>query len=183
MQHTDWIAMSETRRLDLGYPKSKVDSPTGYWFLICGGMGAGSCLLPIGFTQFVYAIKVPKFIVFNRSLLFMNDNAIDIGDDGGTSGFCDHSFGTRKPFWIAFSADGILTDAQVKSKGKMFNQAAYPAYNIFIQAKDLPQPSDASWQGKIYVHLVWDSPLYVNNGGTFVDNMLTLVKHDSDEKI
>lgn len=175
--------MSETSRLDLAYPKSKVDAATAFWFIYCGGSGAGSCLNPLGVTQYVYSIRVPKFTVFNRSLLLQNNSAIDIGTNGGFDGFCSNSFGTRQPWYLAFSADGIMTDAQVIAKGKMFNLAAFPAYDIFVQAKDLPQPKDANWQGRIYVHIVWASSTYVNRHGDFHPDMLTLVKHDMDEKI
>lgn len=175
--------MSESGRADVGYPKSKVDNGTAYWLLLCGGFGAVQCLFPLGFTQYVYPIRVPKFTVFNRSLLLMNDGAVDIGEDGGSTMFCAYSFGTRKPFYLAFSADGVMTDDEVKAKGKMINQPAIPAYNIFIQSKDLPQPSDPDWDGRIYVHIVWDSPNYLNDGGIFRPDMFIVVKHDMDEKI
>lgn len=175
--------MSETGRLDLAYPKSKVDAKNAFWFVYCGGSGAGSCLLPLGITQYVYPIRVPKFVVFNRSLLLQNNQAVDIGTDAGSDGFCPNSYGTRKPWYLAFSATGVMTDAEVKAKGKMFNQTAFPAYDIFVQAKDLPQPKDAAWQGRIYVHIVWDSPTFINSHGAFYPDILTLVKHDMDEKI
>lgn len=175
--------MSETGRLDLAYPKSKVDAKNAFWFIYCGGSGAGSCLLPLGITQYVYPIRVPKFVVFNRSLLLQNNQAVDIGTDAGSDGFCPNSYGTRQPWWLAFSATGVMTDAEVKAKGKMFNQTAFPAYDIFVQAKDLPQPKDVAWQGRIYVHIVWDSPSYINTHGAFYPDILTLVKHDMDEKI
>lgn len=175
--------MSETGRLDLAYPKSKVDAKNAFWFVYCGGSGAGSCLFPLGITQYVYPIRVPKFVVFNRSLLLQNNQAVDIGSDGGFDGICANSYGTRKPWYLAFSATGVMTDAEVKAKGKVFNQSAFPAYDIFVQAKDLPQPKDAAWQGRIYVHIVWDSSSYVNTHGAFYPDILTLVKHDVDEKI
>lgn len=177
--------MSETRRADVGYPKSKVDAGLAYWYTYCGGSGAGACLFPLGVTQYVYPIRVPRFCVFNRSLLLRNDQEIDIATNGGFDGICANSFGVRQPWYLAFSADGILTDQQVKDRGIMLNQAAYPPYEIFVQAKDLPQPTDTNWQNRIYVHIVWDSPTYVNGGigGDLHQDLLTLVKHDMDEKI
>lgn len=183
MQYADGVAMSESTRQDFAYPKSKVDSKMAYWFSYCGGSGAGSCLNPLGVTQYVYPIRVPKFVVFNRSLLLQNNQSIDIGTNGGFDGICSNSYGSRRPWYLAFSADGILTDDQVKAKGKVFNQSSFPAYDIFVQAKDLPQPKDANWQGRIYVHIVWDSTTYVNSNGDFHPDMLFLVKHDMDEKI
>lgn len=175
--------MSESGRKDLAYPKSKVDARMAFWFLYCGGSGAGSCLFPLGITQYVYPIRVPKFVVFNRSLLLQNNQAVDIGSDAGFDGICANSYGTRQPFWLAFSATGVMTDAEVIAKGKVFNQSAFPAYDIFVQAKDLPQPKDPNWQGRIYVHIVWTSPYFVNTSGAFRPDMFTLVKHDMDEKI
>lgn len=175
--------MSETGRADLAYPKSKVDDRTAFWYSYCGGSGAGSCLNTLGATQYVYPIRVPKFTVFNRSLLLTNNLAVDIGTNAGFDGICANSYGTRQPFWLAFSATGVMTDAAVKAVGIMLNQASYPAYDIFVQAKDLPQPSDADWQGRIYVHIVWDSAGYVNDGGDMHPDMFNLTKHDMDERI
>lgn len=174
--------MSQTGRKDLAYPKSKIDSDMMYWFVYCGGSGAGFCLNPLGITQYVYPIRVPKFVVFNRSLL-LNNAYVDIGTNAGSDGFCPNSYGTRIPFWLAFSADGVMTDEEVKAKGMMFEQAAYPSYDIFVQAKDLPQPKDPDWQGRIYVHVVWGSPNAVNRHGDLYPDMFTVVKHDTDEKI
>lgn len=183
MFNADRVVMSESSRADLAYPKSKVDAGLAYWYVYCGGSGAGSCLNPLGTVQYIYSIRVPKFVVFNRSLLLQNNQSIDIGTNGGFDGICSNSFGTRQPWYLAFSADGLLTTDQVKARGKMLNQAAFPAYDIFVQSKDLPQPKDANWQGRIYVHIVWDSAAYVNKHGDFHPDMLTLVKHDTDEKI
>ena len=183
MQREHGVAMSETGRADLAYPKSKFDAKSAFWFIYCGGSGGGGCLTALGVTQYVYSIRVPKFTVLNRSLILQNNNSIDIGSNGGFDGLCTDTYATRQPWYLAFSADGILTDAQVISKGKMFNQAAFPAYDIFVQAKDLPQPKDANWQGRIYVHLVWGSPTFVNRGGDMHPDMLTVIKHDMDEKI
>lgn len=175
--------MSETRRLDLAYPKSKVDARMAFWFVYCGGSGAGSCLNQLGATQYVYPIRVPKFVVFNRSLLLQNNQSVDIGSNAGFDGICANSYGVRQNFWLAFSATGVMTDAQVKAKGMVFNQTAFPAYDILVQAKDLPQPKDVGWAGRIYVHIVWESPSYVNTSGDMHPDMFTLVKHDMDEKI
>lgn len=174
--------MSETGRKDLAYPKSKIDDKMAFWFVYCGGSGAGFCLLPLGTTQFVYPIRVPKFIVFNRSLL-LNNNFVDIGTDGGSDGFCPNSFGVRQPWYLAFSADGVMTDQEVIAKGMMFNQPAEPSYDIFVQAKDLPQPTDPDWQGRIYVHIVWASSSYMNRHGNLFPDVFKIVKHDTDEKI
>lgn len=185
MQYADGVAMSETGRKDLAYPKSKVESPQAFWYVYCGGSGGGSCLNQLGVTQYVYPIRVPKFTVFNRSLLLRNEQEIDIGTDGGSDGFCSHTFGTRQPWYLAFSADGVMTDAEVKERGIMLNQPADPSYDIFVQSKDLPQPTDPDWANRIYVHIVWDSPTYVNDGfgGDLHPDLLTVVKHDMDEKI
>lgn len=177
------VDMSQTGRKDLAYPKSKVESWQAYWYVYCGGSGAGSCLNVLGVTQYVYPIRVPKFTVFNRSLLLRNESAIDIGSDAGSDGLCAHTYGSRQPWYMAFSADGVMTDDEVKTRGVMLNQSADDPYDIFIQSKDLPQPTDPDWANRIYVHIVWDSVSYVNKWGDFHPDMLTLVKHDMDEKI
>jgi hypothetical protein len=176
------VAMSQSGRKDAAYPKSKVDDAQMFWFIYCGGMGAGECRNPLGVTQYVYPIRVPKFVVFNRSLLLTNEQGVEIGTDTSV-GLCTHNFGTRVPFWLAFSADGVMTDDEVKSKGMMFDQSALDPYDIFIQSKDLPQPTDPDWVNRIYVHIVWDSASYYNRWSDMRPDILKVTKHDMDEKI
>lgn len=187
--------MSETGRKDLAYPKSQVEAPKLYMFQLCGGSGAGGCATPLGATKYVYSIRVPKHVVFNRSLLLRNkEGAVDIYSDAGFDGICSHSAGTRQPWYLAFSADGNLTDAQIIAQGNVFNQA--PPFDIEILANKLPQPvlagggANPLWQNRIYVHIYWgnatfvwpDSPFH-SAGQTMYDDVLEVVKHNYDIKI
>ena len=82
--------MSETGRENLGYPRSNVRSRKFMLERFCGGYGFGGCAEITDATQFVYAIKVPKYLVFNRSLTLNNpdDNGVDIFEDAGADEFC-----------------------------------------------------------------------------------------------
>ena len=170
--------MSETSRKDKGYPRSEVNMRHFMLFLWCGGFGGGGCPETLDATQFVYPIRVSKYIRLNRSLLFNNPEfkGVDIFSDGGPDG-CDHSKDTRQPFWLAFSADGVMTDAEVKAADIELNQA--PPFDILVPRLKLPQPKDPGWDNIIYVHIVWDSAAYVTDD-PMQDGILKTIKHDYD---
>jgi len=187
--------MSETTRADLAYPKSQVEAPKLYVFQLCGGSGAGGCAYPLGATSFVYPIRVPKNVVYNRSLLLRNKaGAIDIYTDGGTDGFCAHIAGTHVGWYIAFSDDGVLTDAEIIAQGNYFTAEA--PFDIDIDGSKLPQPvlrgggANPAWQNRIYVHIYWGNATYVwadspfhSGGMTMYDGVLEVVKHNYDIKL
>ena len=182
--------MSNTGKADLAYPRSQqfeqgnmADRTIGIAILnFFGGTGGTVCPYLLGVTQYIYAVKVPKFVVRNKSLTLHNPQffGVDIFSDAGPDIFCDHSFDARQPWWLGLSVDGVLTDGEVKAQGNMFNQAA--PYDIEILENKLPQPGDAGWVNKIYIHIVWDSGLYIN-GGEMKDNILEIAKYDYDIKI
>jgi len=182
--------MSNTGKIDLAYPRSQqfeqgsfADRTIGIAILnFFGGTGGPADPYVTGVTQYVYSVKVPKFVVRNKSLTLRNPEffGVDIFSDAGPDIMCDHSFDTRQPWWLGLSANGVLTDAEVKAQGNMFNQAL--PYDIEILENKLPQPIDADWSNRIYIHMVWDSALYIN-GGEIKDNILEIAKYDYDIKI
>lgn len=181
--------MSESGRKDLAFPRSEI-TDTPYQILkFCGGAGGGGCYVVLGATQFVYPIRVPKFLTFNRSLLLANKEfiAIDIFTDGGPDGFfCSNTPAVRVPWYLGFSDDGVLTDAQVKDQDIVINTA--PPHEILVNWNKLPQPVlqgggvNPDWENRIYVHIVWDSPLYVMQFPMY-EGILSVIKHDYDIKI
>lgn len=183
--------MSESGRKDFAYPRSEEKAANFMILRFCGGAGGGGCAIQLGVTQFVYSIKVPKFIVYNRSMVFENPEqvGIDIYTDAGATMFCDHSAGSRVNWWIGFSDNGILTDAQVKAQNMMIDVTTDPPpQTIEVQGIKLPQPvlkgggANPNWENRIYVHIVWDSPSYVTEAGVS-EASLRLTKHDYDIKI
>jgi hypothetical protein len=173
----------DSGRKNLAYPKSQVDAPLFNLFVPCGGLGGGSCVVILGATQYIFNIRVPKFVVFNRSLLF--SSTVQIYTDAGPDGFgCTSSEAVQQGYWVALSADGSLTDAQVEAQGIYIDPSMLSfgaAINILFDWNKSPQPTDASWQNKIFVHLHWASPLYVAPLA-LTDDVLLLTKHDYDVK-
>lgn len=180
--------MSQSSRKDLAKPKSQNASTLFDILQYCGGGGGGGCAITLDATQFVYPIRVPKFVVFNRSLLLRNPEfvGVNIYSDAGSNGFCDHSLGTIQPWWLGFSDDGILTDEEVKNQDIQITGLS--PHDIFVNHNKLPQPvlmgggANPDWEFRIYVHIVWDSPGEVVEAPLY-DGILQVVKHDYDEKI
>lgn len=171
--------MSDTGQANVGRPDASVDAGFMFW-QYCGGKGGGGCISPLGTTGKVLTYRMPRFIVRNKRIIFENKElfGVRIYSDGGVSGFCSHSLGVEKGFYMALSADGNLTDEQVVQKGK-FITGALPM-DIEFLAKDIPQPAAASWDGYIFVHLYWGDATYVSEGNTIDENSMRIKKHDYD---
>lgn len=180
--------MSQTGRKDLAKPKSQQETVLLDIIQYCGGGGGGGCPITMDATQFVYPIRVPKFLVFNRSLLLENPEfiGVNIYTDAGATMFCDHSLGSLVDWWLGFSANGVLTDAEVKAQDIQISGMS--PHEIFVNWNKLPQPVlrgggvNPDWENRIYVHIVWDSAGFVTES-PMRDGILNVVKHDYDEKI
>lgn len=172
--------MSDSGYKKVGRPDSGIDA--GFLFMqYCGGTGGGGCAFPLGVTHAEIYFKMPRFIVRNKRVVFENKEfmGVRIFTDGGASGFCPNSPGVEVGFWIALSADGQLTQDQVKAKGKFINGVL--PYDIEFLAKDIPQPIGSDWLGYIVVQLVWDSLSYVNEGASIPNqNSMRIKKHEYD---
>lgn len=175
--------MSDNGFQKVGRPDSGVDA--GFIFMqYCGGSGAGGCLFPLGVTMASIFFRMPRVIVRNKRIVFQNKEyfGVRIFNDGGSTGLCANSLGTEQGFWMALSAYGELTEAEVKAKGK-FITGVLP-YDIEFLAKDIPQPVESDWLGYVVVQLVWASPLYLNEGKTLPDqNSMRIIKHEYDIQI
>lgn len=174
--------MSESGRKDLGYPQSEITHRRFILERWCNSYGAGGCPSVLGVTQFVYYIRVSKYLTFNRSLLLNNpeEKGIAIYSDAGASGGCAHSNNILQPWWLGFSTTGSLTDAQVKAQDIEITDPA--PLDIDVAWSKLPQPTDAGWNNKIYVHIVWDSASYIQLAPMY-DGILKVVKHNRDLEV
>lgn len=172
--------MSDSGQKDVGRPDAKIEG--GFFFYqYCGGSGGGGCITPLGVTGVVLAYRLPKFIVRNRRIIFENKAffGIRIFNDAGADFFCPNTLGTEQGFYMALSADGQLTDAQVVAKGQ-FITGALP-YDIEFLGKDMPQPVGGDWLGYIFVHIYWGNTAYLNEGSNpITENALRIKKHDYD---
>ncbi len=187
--------MSETRRKDLAYPKSQININDFLIFRFCGGSGGGECPVLLGASEFVYPIRVPKHLVYNRSLLLNNPEflGVEIFGNAGAVGLCNPaSDGNRKSWWLAFSDDGILSESEVKARGIFIDGSVAPPYTIEVDGSKLPQPvlrgggANPDWEQRIYVHIYWGNPSYVTFSAFLAnrdERVLEVVKHNYDIKI
>lgn len=171
--------MSEAGRVARGRPDAMVEA--GYlYFIYCGGKGGGGCLEPLGTTGVVLTIRVPKFIVHHRRIIFENREfyGIRIYTDGGAVFLCDHSLGSEVSWYMALSNDGILTDQEIQERGIQISGAL--PYEIEFLEDKIPQPSEGGYAGKLYVHIYWGNAGYINENGTIDNDSIKIVKHDYD---
>lgn len=171
--------MSDGGRVSRGRPDAMVEA--GFIFLrYCGGLGGGGCITPLGLTKTAFLIRMPKFIVHHRRIIFENleFQGIRIYSDGGASGGCPNSLGVEKNWYMALSNSDTMSDADIMSRGILLNGAL--PYQIEFKEDKIPQPVDGGYSGVIYVHVLWGNTTYINEGGTIDAGSIKIVKHDYD---
>lgn len=174
--------MKDSGQKDRAYPRS--DNAKGCFLVTkcIGGKGGGGCATVINAVRAIGYWNVPKFNVFNRRMVVFNgaDGFHPFTDGGQVPGFPETCRIANVPqnWYIAFSADGNLTDREIQERGTLITETGEDLEIEVLNTK-LPQPTDLNWEGKIYFHLYWGNPLLVNTGN-FV---LRIVKHDYDVKI
>jgi len=172
--------MSSNGFCPVGRPDAMLEDATYLFFVYCGGMGGGGCVLPMGVTGVTYPVKIPKFITRNTKLIFENPEftGIRIYTDGGPAGICPNSIGTEVGFYMALSVDGLLTAEQIMAQGVQLMGAT--PYSIEFNELKIPQPTHPDWDGNIYVQLYWGNTAYINGIGPQVpnDSTLPIIKHD-----
>lgn len=171
--------MSDTGQLNRGRPDAMVEA--GFlFFRYCGGQGGGGCLVPLGVTKTSFLINIPKFIVHHRRIIFENKefDGIRIYTDGGAFGGCPNTLGTEVSWYMALSNSGVMSDADIISKGLLLSGAL--PYQIEFGQEKIPQPVEGGYSGVIYVHVLWGNAGYINEGGTIDNNSIKIVKHDYD---
>lgn len=148
-----------------GYPKSQQKKDFTV-YLYCGGSGGGDCAQIQNKTQVRFGIELNPYIVSNDSITFRNPDffGVVLYTDNGPSGFCDHSYslGNEQDWYLGFSNDGVLTDAEVIAQG-LIQTAGAPPFDIEVSRNKLPQPTDSDWSGILYVHIAWLNPLFVSD--------------------
>lgn len=174
--------MSDSGLQFLGRPKTEQEYDSITLFRYCGGSGAGVCIDVLGTTYVRWAFKVPKFVVYNRKIIFEN-TGVRIYSDAGPAGLCDHSLGAEQSFWVGLTSDASANPELVARAGVELSGAL--TYQIEFSANSLPQPKDASWNGIIYMCVAWLDPNFVNEGGSLISTLplMKIVKHDYDIKI
>lgn len=170
-----------------GTPKSQQEYSPLLLVQLCGGSGGGDCVQPIGTEYVIWAYRVPKFITYNRKVVFNNPEflGVQVFDDAGPAGFCSHSIGNEQPFWVGLSASDA-DDPESTAKAGVQLSGDLP-YDIEFYADKIPQPTENDWEAIIYVYVWWGDSGFINGGsisGLSESNPLfQLVKHDYDIKI
>lgn len=183
--------MSQSAKAFTGRPNTD-SKDTVRLLLYCGGGGGGGCPDPLGATGIVLPFKVPKYITYNRKIVFNNNEffGFRIYSDAGSDGFCSHSLGTEQNFWMGLSSDDSL-DIETVAKAGLELSGALP-YEIEFPADLCPQPTDAAWENIVYVYVWWGNSDFMNESGFTAASIataigqstspLTLIKHDKDSR-
>ena len=165
----------------VGYPKSQQKKD---WtiFRYCGGGGAGGCAVVQNNTQVRFGIELNPYIVRQDSILLRNPEffGVVLYPNAGPDGLCSDSYvlGTEVDWYLGFSNDGVLTDAEVRDQNLLQTTGA-PPFDIEVSGNKLPQPTDSDWSGILYVHIHWTDSLYVSDQ-LYEDDVqyLRVVKHN-----
>jgi hypothetical protein len=176
--------MSNIGRKDRAYPRTtKKEIAPIYVFAeqVCAdGKGGGGNYVPIGSVMEIVKYDVSKFNVFNRKLILRNNNFDVYKNLGETSpGSGEYIAGDRVDWWLAFSATPNLTAEEIVLQNSRITTPA--PFDLDVDYKKLPQPTDAGWDNKIYMYMYWGDTTLVINTRSEAD--LEVIKHDYDEKI
>lgn len=168
-----------------GSPKSQQDYDPVILFRKCGDSGGGSCLLPIGLEYVIWAYRVPKFITYNRKVIFENPELLGVRlySDAGNNGFCPNSLGAEQSFWVGLGVTDSL-DPEATAKKGVELIGALP-YETEFQADKIPQPIDPLYENIIYVYVWWGDAGFINDTSSVTNERASflLVKHDYDIKV
>jgi len=178
--------MSNVGRKDRAYPRTtKKEIAPIYVFAeqaCADGKGGGGAYVYVTGVMAIVKYDVSKFDVFNRKMIVRNNN-FDVFRDGGDDPTIPEPeyrlAGDRVDWWLAFSATPNLTAEEIVLQN---NRITTPApFDLEVDYKKLPQPTDAGWDNKIYMYMYWGDANLVINSRSEAD--LEVVKHDYDEKI
>lgn len=173
--------MSDGGIQDRAYPRAE-QSSTAIRFVggncLVGGKGGGFCQEPIGKTFDFFDYNISKFAVYNRRIILRNSGFDPYSDAGPDGEGCDHSLGSKQPWYLGFGVDDTLTHDEIVAQNMPMDEAPF---EIEIFAEKLPQPTDAGWNNKFVIYLAWgDSGFMVTS---FPGLFFSIIKHDYDIKI
>lgn len=183
--------MSESGLQFKGRPNTD-SNDTVRLLLYCGGGGGGGCPSTLGATGLILPFRVPKYITYNRKIVFNNNEffGFRVYFDGGSDGFCPNSLGREVPVFIGLTSDPAA-NIETTAKAGIVISGALP-YEIEFPAALCPQPTDATWENIVYACVWWGDSSYLNESGFSAADIvdanggstaaLTLVKHDKDSR-
>ncbi len=142
--------MSSGRR-SAGFPSNNIKGTDWSYFAGCGGMGAGSCVLPAAFSYMYWEIRVNPFSAHNSKLVLYNEGFKPFTET--SLGICAHNDDMPQGFDIM-----LLHEEPIASldRSKATSIISVPAnillpYELEFDAPDIPQPVDADYERKIWV--------------------------------
>jgi len=127
----------------------------------CGGLGAGSCVLPANFSYIYWPIKVNPFSVFNKQLTLRNTSFLPYLN-AGSNGTCANSNGAQQSFdiYLMYKAPvASLNTSLAVSRVVVPNNVTLPFDVTFegnmadISKNQLPQPTSPQYERIIWVVL------------------------------
>ena len=174
----------------VGYPKTAVKRDWEF-STFCGGMGGGTTVVQTGVTHYRLEIDVDTFSVKNLGLILRN-LSFTVWKSATWNGVAYVPVaGTEVPFHIYASSRGsLVTVIGDPITGEPFNfcpvggedTPAIPPYDLEFTAKQLPQPKESAYAGKIYVYFYWCNTSYWWRG-TPIGNEFQVLKIDNEVKI
>jgi hypothetical protein len=176
--------MSNTGQKDRAYPRS-IHEKRGAYILgasCAGGKGGGAFFVYVGSDMKVIEYRVTKFDVYNRKLILRNPNFDVFADGGDNPSDPDPQYrlaGERQNWYLGFGVNSALTGPQIIAQNILITIAS--PCEIEVDAIDLPQPTDAGWDNRIYIYMYWGNPNFVISTRSSIN--LDVIKHDYDIKI
>lgn len=141
--------MSESRR-NLGFPSNQIKGDDWLYSSGCGGMGAGECKLPAGFSYIFWEIKVNPFSMHNSKLVLHND--LFKAYLNSPVGTCANNAGNPVDIELLLFYKKPTGDLD---KSKATGRLSIPAgitlpYEVEFDAINIPQPSHPDYERKIW---------------------------------
>lgn len=146
--------MGGRTRENAGFPTNQVKGVDWLYNPGCGGMGAGACYNPAGFSYIYWPIKVNPFSSRNNLLVLHDDNFLPY-EDAGDNGMCAHSSGARFEFDVyLFYREPIGALDYTAATGKItVPVTSMLPIDLEFLGEQLPQPTHPDYERKIWVVL------------------------------
>jgi hypothetical protein len=143
----------DSGRRNTGFPSNNIKGSDWRYNAGCGGSGAGSCFLPANFSYMYWEIKVNPFSSHNSKLLLHNDGFRPFTDS--PTGVCTHNDGSPMGFDVLLlHNEPVATLDRSLATGiiSVPSSITFP-YELEFDAPNIPQPTDPSYERKIWVAL------------------------------
>lgn len=177
-----------------GFPSNHIRGMDYALILPCGGKGGGGlCSNPYPYNYLWWAIKVNPYAVYNRHLVLQNQ-VFQVFTDSGAGGGCTDNFGTQLGYKVALGYTQPTSNNPPNTTSIISVPAGVtlPDFLNWDSGNLLPQPSNANWDGHIYVTIILPQTglmlnPYSNNAPTFSapvnTNVFLTTNMDFDSRI